>query len=150
MGAVLVDGAQPSDWMSEALEQRMRKLFRRLNWFMPLLRPTGLTPRMNAEQMANVNIELGWLARERELGPVLDNITIPTRYVLASGASLGSRRDGDGQERIRADVDPVAARNPNIKISAKVASNHGAILKKDFRAVAGAVREVAALDRAGR
>jgi hypothetical protein len=39
------------------------------------------------------------------------------------------------------------APNPNIQIGAKVASNHGAILKKDFPAICGAVREVAALDR---
>ncbi len=147
LGTVLVDGAFPYDWLDEAMEQRIRKMFRRMNLFMPLLRPTGLTPRMNAEQMANSNIELGKLSRERELGPVLDDITVPARYVVASGTSLGSR--GDEQERIRTSLDAVTARNPNIKISAKVASNHGAILKKDFRAIAEAVREVAALDRAG-
>ena len=147
LGAVLVDGAQPYDWLDEAMEQHIRKLFRRMGWFMPLLRPTGLTPRMNAEQMANINIELGVLARERELGPVLDNITVPTRYVVASGSSFGSR--GDGQERIRTSLNSVTARNPNIRISAKVASNHDAILRKDFRAVADAVREVAALDSEG-
>jgi hypothetical protein len=38
----------------------------------------------------------------------------------------------------------------NIKVSVKVASNHGAVLRKDFRAIAEAVREVAALGRAGR
>ena len=54
LGAALVDGAYPYDWLDEAMEQRIRKLFRRLGWFMPLLRPTGLTPRMNAEQMANL------------------------------------------------------------------------------------------------
>ncbi|WP_329309730.1 alpha/beta fold hydrolase [Streptomyces sp. NBC_01262] len=143
LGAVLVDGAQPYDWLDKAMEQRIRKTFRRMSWFLPLLRPTGLTPRMNAEQMADSNIELGRLARERELGPVLDNITVPARYVVASGTSLGSK--GDEQERIRASLDGVTARNANIKISAKVASNHGAILKKDFPAVAEAVREVAAL-----
>lgn len=148
LGAVLVDGAQPYDWLDEAMEQRIRKLFRRMGWFLPLLRPTGLTPRMNAEQMANCNIELGRIARERELGPVLDSITVPVRYVVASGTSFGSK--GDGQERIRASLPAVAARNPNIKISAKVASNHGAILRKDFRAIAQAVHEVAALDRSGR
>ena len=37
----------------------------------------------------------------------------------------------------------MAARNPNIKIHAKVPSNHGAILSKDYRAVAEAVRGVA-------
>ncbi len=143
LGAVLVDGAQPHDWLDEAMEQKIRKLFRRMGWFMPLLRPTGLTPRMNAKQMAECNIELGKFARERELGPVLDNITVPVRYVLASGASFGSK--GDGQEKIRASLDPVFERKPNIQLSAKVASNHGAILKKDFRAVADAVREVAAV-----
>ncbi|WP_392675921.1 alpha/beta fold hydrolase [Streptomyces sp. LN785] len=148
LGVVMVEGAQPHDWLDEAMEQRIRKTFRRMSWVLPLLRPTGLTPRMNAEQMANSNIELGKLARERELGPVLDNITVPARYVVASGTSLGSK--GDEQERIRASLDGVVARNANIKISAKVASNHDAILKKDSPAVAEAVREVAALDREGR
>jgi hypothetical protein len=41
----------------------------------------------------------------------------------------------------------VTAHNPNIQIGAKVASNHGAILKKDFPAIAEAVRAVAAVDR---
>ena len=143
LGAVLVDGAYPYDWLDEAMEQRIRKLFRRMSWFTPLLRPTGLTPRMTAGQQADSNIELGKLSRE--LGPVLDNITVPVRYVVASGTSLGSR--GDEQERIRTSLDAVTARNPNIKITAKVASNHGAILKKDFPVIAEAVREVASLDR---
>jgi pimeloyl-ACP methyl ester carboxylesterase len=148
VGAVLVDGAYPYDWLDEATEQRIRKLFRRMGWFMPLLRPTGLAPRMTAEQQADSNIELGVISRERELGPVLDNITVPVRYVVASGTSFGSH--GDEQERIRTSLDAVTARNPNIKLSAKVASNHGAILRKDFRVVAEAVREVATLDRADR
>jgi pimeloyl-ACP methyl ester carboxylesterase len=145
MGAVLVDGAQPYDWLDEAMEQRIRKLFRRMSWFMPLLRPTGLAPRMTATQQADSNIEIGRLSRERELGPVLDSITVPTRYVLASGSSFGSK--GDEQEIIRAGLEHVYERNANIRLSAKVASNHGAILKKDFAAVARAVREVAVLDR---
>ncbi|WP_262062138.1 alpha/beta fold hydrolase [Streptomyces sp. STR69] len=145
LGAVLIDGAQPYDWLDEAMERRIRKLFGRMGWFLPLLRPTGLTPRMNARQMADTNIELGKLAREHDLAPVLDAITVPVRYVVASGASLGSK--GDEQERIRAALDAVTARNPNIRISAKVASNHDAILKKDFTAVAEAVREITPLDQ---
>lgn len=148
VGAVLVDGAYPYDWLDDAMEQRIRKLFRRLGWFMPLLRPTGLTPRMTAAQQADSNIELGVISRERNLGPVLDDITVPVRYVVASGTSFGSR--GDEQERIRTSLDSVTARNPNIHISAKVASNHGAILKNDSAAIAKAVREVAASDRSGR
>lgn len=141
LGAVLVEGAQPYDWLDEAMEARIRKLFRRMGWFLPLLRPTGLAPRMNADQMAATNIELGKLARERELAPVLDGITVPVRYVVASGASLGSK--GDEQERIRAALDAVTARNPNIEISVKVPSNHDAILKKDYKAVAKAIRDAA-------
>jgi pimeloyl-ACP methyl ester carboxylesterase len=145
LGAVLVDGAMPHDWLDEAMEERIRKLFRRIGWFAPLLRPTGLVPRLSPAEQAESNIELGRLSRERELGPLLNGVTVPLRYVLASGTSFGSR--SDEQERIRASLDPVFARNPNVRLSAKVPSNHGAILKKDFAAVAAAVREVTALDR---
>ncbi|WP_329017791.1 alpha/beta fold hydrolase [Streptomyces sp. NBC_00690] len=148
LGAVMVDGAYPADWLDEAMERRVRKLFRRMNWFLPLLRPTGLAPRMTAEQMADSNIELGELSRLGELGPVLDSITVPTRYVVASGVSFGSK--GDEQEQLRTSLDEVVVRNPNIQIGAKVASNHGTILRKDSPAVADAVREVAAPDHGGR
>ena len=141
IGAVLVDGAMPHDWLDDAMEERIRKMFKRMAWFMPLLRPTGLVPRLNAEQQATSNIELGKISRERELGPVMDSITVPTRYVLASGTSLGSK--GNEQEVIRASLDKVVARNPHIRISAKVPSNHSTILRKDHAAVAAAVREVA-------
>src|SRR5262249_32892034 len=134
VGAILVEGAQPYDWLNDEIEQRIRKLFRRIGWFTPVLRPFGLAARMTAKQQAESNIEIGRLARERELGPVLDNIIVPTRYVVASGASFGSK--GDEQERIRASLANVVARNQNIRISAKVASNHGAILRKDAPAVA--------------
>lgn len=143
VGAILIDGAYPYDWLDDAMEQRIRKLFRRMGWVLPLLRPTGLAPRMTAEEQANSNIELGRLSRAHELGPVLDGITVPVRYVVASGTSFGSR--GDEQERIRAGLAAVTARNANID-SVKVAGNHGAILRKDSSAIAQAVREVAALD----
>jgi pimeloyl-ACP methyl ester carboxylesterase len=140
-GVVLVDGAYPYDWLTDAMEVRIRKLFRRMGWFTPLLRPTGLTPRMSAAQQAESNIELGRLSRTGELGPVLDAITVPARYVVASGTSFGSR--GDEQEQIRTGLDAVTARNPNIRVSARVTSNHGALLRKDSGAIAAAVREAA-------
>ncbi|MFC3493405.1 alpha/beta hydrolase [Glycomyces rhizosphaerae] len=143
IGAVAVDGAFPYDWLDDAMEARIRKLFKRMAWFMPIVRPTGLVPRMNAAQQAESNIELGKLSREAELGPVLDRIDVPMRYVVASGTSLGSK--GEEQEQIRSGLDNATARNANVKIHAKVPSNHGAILSKDFRAIAEAVREVADL-----
>ncbi|MGW5453627.1 alpha/beta fold hydrolase [Nocardia sp. NPDC003979] len=141
IGAVLVDGAFPYDWLDDAMEQRIRKLFKRLNWVMPLLRPTGLTPRLSAAEQAESNIELGKLSRESALGPVLDAITVPVRYVIASGTSFGSKKDE--QEKIRKGLDSAVARNENIELGAKVPSNHGAILRKDFRAIADSVREIA-------
>jgi pimeloyl-ACP methyl ester carboxylesterase len=142
-GAVLVDGAQPYDWMTPEMAIRIRKLFRRLNPLMWLLRPTGITPRLSASKMAEINIELGWIAGKKELDPVVNKIRVPTLYVLASGSSLGSK--GDEQELIRAGVNAVVERNSKIKIKAKVKSNHDHILKKDFLAVADAVREIVTL-----
>lgn len=48
IGAVLVDGAQPYDWLPDEMEEGIRKNFRRLRWLMVPLRVTGLTPRMTA------------------------------------------------------------------------------------------------------
>lgn len=141
LGVVLVDGCFPYDWMDEAMEQRIRTLFKRMRPVMALLRPTGLTPRLNAEEQAQSNIELGWLSRADILGPVLDALAVPTRYVVASGTSFGSK--GDEQERIRTSLAGVTSRNPNIKVAAKVTSSHGAILSKDYRAIADAIRDAA-------
>lgn len=140
LGAVLVDGAFPHDWLDDAMAERIRMLFRRLAWLRPVLRPFGLLPKMSAAEQAESNIELGLISRERELGPVLDAIAVPTRYVVASGTSFGSR--GDEQEVIRASLDDVISRNPHIALAAKVQSNHGAILRRDADAVAAAVRDL--------
>ena len=53
--------------------------------------PDRPDPRMTAKQQADSSIELGKIARERELGPVLDNITVPARDVVASGTCLQAR-----------------------------------------------------------
>ena len=139
-GVLNVDGALPYGLTGEESRERIRKLFRRNRLLLPLVAPFGLAARMSADQHAEVNIELNELAAT--CGPVLERVTCPVRYVLATGASFGSN-DGE-QEGARAALEPVLARNPNLQISAKVASNHGAILRKEFRAVAQAVRETAA------
>ena len=94
---------------------------------------------MSAEEHAASNIELIEICAA--LGPVLDGVTFPVRCVVASGGHFGGGRDE--MERMRASLDPVLARNPYINVSAKVASNHAKILRKDFRAVAEAVRDLA-------
>ncbi|WP_089210544.1 hypothetical protein [Streptosporangium subroseum] len=58
-----------------------------------------------------------------------------------SGAGLGD--EGDELEQVRAILASVIARNPHLTVSAKVVGDHGPILRKDFRAVAGVIRETA-------
>lgn len=138
LGVVGVDGPYPVGWTDEADLERVRQLFRRFRLILPLVRLMGNAARMTAAQHAEINIEAHKL--HAALEPVLDGLTVPVRYVVASGEALGSRNDE--QERMRATLDPVLTRNPNLVISAKVASNHGSIVRKDFRAIAEATREL--------
>ena len=146
LGAVSVDGAYPYDWIDDAARERIRKLFRRLSWMFPIGSRLGLAARFSAEVHADVNIEINEISGA--LGPVLDNVTVRVLYVVGSGAHLGAGTEE--MERVRAALDPVLARNPNIRVSATVTSNHSQILRKDFNAVAEAVREVAAVGSGGR
>ncbi|MFE6744149.1 alpha/beta hydrolase [Streptomyces sp. NPDC057686] len=145
VGVVSVDGAMPHEWLDDAAREKVRKLFRKLfrkmSPLFPIARPLGLAARMSAAQHAEINIEINELCTPAALNPVFDRLTVPTRYVLATGGNLGG--DPKLMEQIRANLDPVVARNPNIRVSAKVASNHSKILRSDFRAVADAVREIA-------
>lgn len=140
LGVVSVDGAMPYGLTGEEGRERIRKLFRRMRLLLPLARRLGLAARMTADQHAEVNIEINEITAA--IAPVLDRVTCPVRYVLATGANLGG--DQEEMEQVRASLDPVLARNPNIRVSAKVASNHSKIVRKEFRAIAEAVRETAA------
>ncbi|MGW6691284.1 alpha/beta fold hydrolase [Streptomyces sp. NPDC054961] len=142
LGLVSVDGALPHAWLDDAGREQIRRLFRRLSPLFPLARPLGLAARMSAAQHAEINIEANELCAPAALDPVLDRLAVPARYVLATGGNLGG--DADLMEKIRANLDPALVRNPNIQVSAKVPSNHSKILRKDFRAVADAVRALTA------
>ncbi|MBB6347912.1 alpha/beta fold hydrolase [Nonomuraea muscovyensis] len=142
-GVVGVDGPFPSGWTDDAGHERIRRLFHKVRWALPMARLVGNAARMSAEQHADINIEAHIL--HAALEPVLNSLTVPVRYVVGSGEALGSKNDE--QEQMRTTLNPVLARNPNLAISAKVASNHGTIVRKDFRAIAEATREVAALTR---
>ena len=139
-GVVGVDGPYPAGWTDEAGHEEIRKVFRRMRLMMPLARRTGLAARFSAEVHADLAIEAHLL--HAALAPVLEELTVPVRYVVASGEALGSR--DDLQEQMRRTIDPILARNPNLKVSTKVSSNHGSILRKDSPAVADVVRELAA------
>ncbi len=139
-GVVLVDGGVPWGHTGEENRERIRRAFHRMRPFLPLARPWGLAASMTADQHAEVGIEINEVCAAIE--PVLDRLTCPVRYVLATGANLGGGREE--MEEMRASIDPLLRRKPNLRVSAKVASNHTQILRKDFRSVAAAVRQVAA------
>jgi len=140
LGVVAVDGGIPYGITGEEARERIRRLFGRMRLLLPFLRPLGLAARMTVDQHADVNIEVNEI--QAAIGPVLDRVTCPVRYVLATGGNLGASHEE--MEQVRAALDPALARNPNLTVSAKVASNHSTILRNDFRAVADAVRELAA------
>lgn len=138
-GVVSVDGAVPWGHTGEEGREQIRRIFRKMRLVLPLARPFGLAASMSAAQHAEVNIEINEVCAALE--PVLDRLACPVRYVLATGANLGG--GAEEMEQMRASLDPVLRRNPNLRVSAKVGSNHTQILRKDFRAVAAAVRETA-------
>jgi pimeloyl-ACP methyl ester carboxylesterase len=141
LGVVPVDGAYPHDY-PDAPPERVRLWWHRLRWLLPLLSRMGMAGKMSAEQHAQSNIELIEVCAA--LGPILDGVAFPVRFVVATGANLGGGHDE--MESARATLVPVLAGNPNIT-STKVASNHSKILSKDFRATADAVREIAGTPR---
>jgi hypothetical protein len=117
----------------------IRKMFRRMRLFLPIAARFGLAARMTADQHADINIELNEISAAS--APVLERLTRPVRFVMATGDSLGTK-DGE-MEQGRTVLDPILAINPNLKVSAKVASNHTGILRKDSPAVAQSVRDLA-------
>ncbi|WP_433088097.1 alpha/beta fold hydrolase [Dactylosporangium sp. CA-052675] len=137
VGLVTVD-AFPVGLTGPEGAARIRKLFRRMRLLLPITARLGMGARMSADEHADVNIELNEIGAASV--PVLQRLTRPVRFVLATGDSLGSQ-DGEMDEG-RSTLDPIVARNPNIGISARVASNHSKILSKDSPAVVAAVREL--------
>lgn len=141
LGIVTVD-AFPGSLTGVAGPERIRKEFRRARLLLPIARRCGMGARMGADQHAEVNVELNEIGAASV--PVLERIACPLRFVLATGTTLGNQ--GDEMEQGRAALGPILAGNPNLEISAKVASSHSTILRKDFPAVAQAVRELAPPD----
>lgn len=85
-----------------------------------LARPFGMAARMSAAQHAEIDIDANQFAAASV--PVLNRLSCPVRFVLATGDSLGTE-EGE-MEQVRTSLDPVLAANPNVQVSAKVASNH--------------------------
>lgn len=136
-GLVTVD-AFPVGLTGEAGRERIRKTFRSYRLLLPIAALFGMGARMSADQHADVGIDANEIAAASV--PVLSRLTCPVRFVLATGDSLGSEA-GEMEEGRRV-LDEVLAANPRVKLSAKVASNHSKILRKDSPAVAQAVREL--------
>lgn len=60
--------------------------------------------------------------------------------MVALGAHLGG--SAKELEKVRETLGPILASNQNIKVSRSVTSNHTRMLKRDFLAVADAIREI--------
>jgi pimeloyl-ACP methyl ester carboxylesterase len=146
IGVVMVDGGYPWDYLAtvkggrEVGKEQIRKLFRRMRPAMPIARLTGNAARMTAAEHAEINIELNEIVAES--GPVYDQVIFPMRFVVGEGGALGATNEG--HTAMRATLDPILARNPNVAVTATVQSNHTGIVRKDFRAIAAAIRDVAA------
>ncbi|MEQ1569546.1 MAG: alpha/beta hydrolase [Myxococcota bacterium] len=139
LGAVIVD-AFPVGVTGAAGQEAIRKMFRRWRLLLPIAARLGLAARMTADQHADVNIELNEIGAASV--PVLERLTRPVWFVMATGDSLGTK-DGE-MEQARRVLDPILGRNPNLRVSAKVSSNHTGILRRDSPAVAQSVRALAA------
>lgn len=139
-GIVSVDGAMPFGLTGEAGQAQIRTLFKRLSWLFPVGARLGLAARMTASQHAEVNIESN--EKGARCAPVLATLRCPVRYVLGTGGHLGA--SASVMEEGRATLAPLMETNPQLKLAAKVPSNHSKILSRDWAAVADAVREVAA------
>ncbi len=135
LGIVAVDSAVPYGLTGDVAKERIYKLFNKIKWVLPLASLFGLAARMSARQHAEINIEINEISANLE--PVLLDMKIPVRYVLATGASRG----GEEQEfkAMRESLDPVIIKNQCLKIYAKVASNHEKILSKDFKVIANSI-----------
>jgi len=138
-GILAIDSAVPYGLTGEDAKQRIYKLFNKLKWFIPIFSFFGLAARMSAKQHAEINIEINEISANLE--PVLLDMQIPVRYVLATGASRG----GEEQEftAMRESIEPVLIKNRNLKVSAKVPSNHESILSKDFKTIANSINALA-------
>ena len=66
------------------------------------------------------------------------------------GKSWSAVTSPDWAAAPRASIKPALGHNPNLRVSAVVASNHQTVVSKDFHAIADAVREIAAVDSGGR
>jgi pimeloyl-ACP methyl ester carboxylesterase len=142
-GAVSVDGAYPYDAFAngDITPEHIRKLFRKIGPLLPIARLFGNAARMSAAQHAEINIEINQILATGE--PLLERVTFPFLFVVATGKHLGAPEGS--MERVRASLDPLLARNPNLQVSTTVPSNHETIMRKDYTAIVDAVRKTAAI-----
>lgn len=134
-GVMAIDSAVPFGLTGDAAKDRIYRLFNKIKWVLPIASFVGLAARMTAKQHAEINIEINEISANLE--PILLDMKIPVRYVLANGPSRG----GEEQEfyAMRQSIEPLLVKNQNLKISARVASNHENILSKDYKTIADSV-----------
>ena len=102
-GVVAVDGGVPFGITGEEARERIRQLFHRMRWLLPIVRPFGLAARMSADQHAEYNIEVNEVSAAigTGLGPAVVPGTVrpgdrgqPRRRGRGDGADAGLARPG--------------------------------------------------------
>lgn len=142
-GAVSVDGAYSYDAFAsgDISPESIRKLFRKLRPLLPIASLFGNAARMSAAQHAEINIEINQILAAG--APILERVSFPFLFVVATGKHLGAPEGP--MARVRASLEPLLARNPNLRVSARVTSNHETIIRKDYPAIVDAVRKTASI-----
>jgi pimeloyl-ACP methyl ester carboxylesterase len=138
-GVVCIDGAMPVDPIDDAFRARIRKQFRSYAIPMKILAAFGLGTRMPAAQAAEANIEL----IEVLAGFAADyaQTQCPVTVVKATGKHLGATEEE--MRKVRANMDPIVASNPNVTIFATVPSNHSHIVANHPDTIAAAIDAIA-------
>ncbi|MDB5185500.1 MAG: hydrolase or acyltransferase (alpha/beta hydrolase superfamily)-like protein [Candidatus Saccharibacteria bacterium] len=136
---LLIDGAYPIAMFTDADKEQVRRSFRRMAFLLPILARFGKAARMSADQAADFNIELDGVLGK--LGSSYDKISLPVYFICASKRSMGGT---EAQfSKMRASVEPLVARHPNISIFKTLPCSHLEILSKYPATVAAAINNLA-------
>lgn len=138
-GVVCIDGALPVDPIDDAFRVRVRQLFGRNAIPIKILGALGLGTRMSAAQAAEANIELNELSAG--IAGDYAQTRCPVVVIKATGKHLGATEEE--MRRVRANLDPIVASNPNVTIFATVSSNHSRIVANHADTIAAAIDAVA-------
>jgi pimeloyl-ACP methyl ester carboxylesterase len=126
-GLLLIDGAYPySSFSTETEKERVRAMFRRMRWLIPILAVFGKAAKFSADDAATINLELDEILGK--LNAAYDKIKCPVYFICASRRSPGGTEEQF--RNMRASVYPLIAQHQNISIFKTLPCTHLEILSK--------------------